>query len=76
MRIRKIAQEDSSAFLELNLKLDTETKFISFGGGERTTTLDQMESRIQNTLQSTNEVVLCWKKKDKLLVMQWLSVKV
>lgn len=67
MRIRKIALEDASAFLELNHKLDAETKFMLLEAGERTTTLDQMESRIQNTLQSTNEVVFVLEEEGKIV---------
>ena len=57
MNIRRIALDDASAFLELNHKLDAETNFMLMEAGERTTTIEQIESRIKNTLQSTNEEV-------------------
>ena len=57
MNIRMIAIDDASAFLELNYKLDAETNFMLFEAGERTTTIEQIESRIKTTLQSTNEMV-------------------
>ena len=57
MNIRMIAIDDASAFLELNYKLDAETNFMLFEAGERTTTIEQIESRIKATLQSTNEMV-------------------
>ena len=55
MNIRMIATDDASAFLELNHKLDAETNFMLFEAGERTTTIEQIESRIKTTLQSTSK---------------------
>ena len=57
MKIRMICAEDAQPFLELNHKLDAETKLMLFEPGERSTTVQQVEKRIEHTLARDNEAV-------------------
>ncbi len=56
--IRQIAVGDAGAFLELRRKLDQETAFMLFEPGERTTTVEEQEKRIEKLLSSGNQTVL------------------
>jgi len=57
MNIRIIAPKDAQLFLELNHRLDNETKFMMLEPGERTTTVEQVRNRIEHTLKQDNEAV-------------------
>ena len=57
MNIRMIAPEDAQQFLELNHKLDDETKWMLLEPGERTNTAEQTRNRIEHTLKQDNEAV-------------------
>ena len=52
-----IAPEDAQQFLELNHKLDDETKWMLLEPGERTNTAEQTRNRIEHTLKQDNEAV-------------------
>ena len=57
MQIRQITQEDTLAFLRLNQQLDSETKLMLLEPDERTTTVEQIQHRIEYTMRQDNEVV-------------------
>ena len=57
MQIRQITQEDALAFLRLNQQLDSETKLMLLEPDERTTTVEQIQHRIEYTMRQDNEVV-------------------
>ena len=57
MHIRQITQDDALDFLELNHQLDSETQLMLLEPGERTTTVEQIQHRIECTLQEDNEMV-------------------
>ncbi len=57
MNIRMIASGEAQRFLELNHRLDRETKFMLLEPGERTTTVDLVQERIEHTLKQDNEAV-------------------
>lgn len=57
MNIRMIESKDALSFLDLNHKLDGETKFMILEPGERTTNVEQVQNRIEHTLQQNNEAV-------------------
>ena len=57
MNIRMITSGEAQPFLELNHRLDRETKFMLLEPGERTTTVDLMQDRIEHTLEQDNEAV-------------------
>tara|TARA_B100000683_G_scaffold240707_1_gene248105 strand:- start:74 stop:559 length:486 start_codon:yes stop_codon:yes gene_type:complete len=52
-----IASKDAQLFLELNHKLDGETKFMMLEPGERTTTVEQVQNRIKHMVHQDNEAV-------------------
>ena len=57
MNIRMIAPEDIQLFLELNHQLDGETQLMLLEPGERTTTVQQVRNRIENTVKQDHEAV-------------------
>ena len=57
MRIRMICAKDAQQFLELNHKLDVETKLMLLEPGERSTTVQQVQTRIEHTVAKDNEAV-------------------
>lgn len=57
MNIRMIVPEDAQPFLELNHRLDRETRLMLLEPGERTTTVEQVRNRIKHTLKQDNEAV-------------------
>ena len=67
MNIRMIESKDALSFLDLNHKLDGETKFMMLEPGERTTTAEQVRNRIEHTLQQNNEAVFVLEIENKLV---------
>ena len=57
MQIRQITEEDATAFLKLNHQLDSETQMMLMEPDERTTTVEQIQRRIEYTMRQDNEVV-------------------
>ena len=57
MQIRLIEYEDAHAFLTLNHQLDCETQMMLLEPNERTTTVEQIQRRIEFTEQQDNERV-------------------
>ena len=57
MKVRMISANDAEQFLELNQKLDNETKFMLLESGERKGSVDKIEERIELTLKKSNEAV-------------------
>ena len=57
MQIRLLEHEDAHAFLNLNHQLDSETQMMLLEPNERTTTVEQIQRRIECTVQQENEVV-------------------
>ncbi len=58
MHIRPILPTDAPAFLDLLHALDRETKFMYFEPGERTSTLEDIQQRIERVLSTDNSAVL------------------
>ena len=67
MNIRMIAPEDAQLFLELNHQLDGETQLMLLEPGERTTTVQQVRSRIEYTLKQDHEAVFVVEVENKLV---------
>ena len=57
MQIRLLEHEDAHAFLTLNHQLDGDTQMMLLEPNERTTTVEQIQHRIEFTVQQDNEVV-------------------
>ena len=57
MKIRFLTYEDASGFLTLNHQLDDETQMMLLESNERTTTMEQIQRRIEFTVQQDNEAV-------------------
>ena len=55
--IRAIRESDAGSFLALCKQLDEENKFMMLEPGERTTTLEEQQKRIQDTLSKENQII-------------------
>ena len=58
LTIREITPNDAAAFLDLCLRLDSETSFMMYEPGERRTTVDQQRDIITGILASPNSAVI------------------
>lgn len=63
MEIRKLKKSDGEKFLNLLLRLDHETKFMLYEPGERKTTPQEMETRLESMIQ--HGVVFAVEKNDE-----------
>jgi RimJ/RimL family protein N-acetyltransferase len=52
MEVKSLSAADSSAFLDLLLKLDNETKFMMMEPGERDTSVENTQNRLSNINES------------------------
>lgn len=57
MIIREAEMKDVEQFLKMLKQLDTETKFMLYDPGERTTTIDDIKKKIENS-RETNSLIL------------------
>jgi RimJ/RimL family protein N-acetyltransferase len=55
--IREIRESDAGSFLALCKQLDEENKFMMLEPGERTTTLEEQHTRIQDLLSRENQTI-------------------
>ena len=65
--IREILVSDAAEFLNLNKKLDVETKFMLFEENERNTTLEEQTKMIESMLNSFNSTIFVFSQ-DNILV--------
>jgi RimJ/RimL family protein N-acetyltransferase len=65
--IREIRESDARSFLGLCKQLDEENKFMLLEPGERKTTLEEQEKRIQEILARDNEIIFVAEEQGSLI---------
>lgn len=67
MIIREVQLSDAEALLQLNLKLDEETKFMLFEPDERKMAVDEQKCMIKSVLESPNSTIFVCERDGELI---------
>ncbi len=66
MLVRKVSENDAQAFLNMQLQLDHETKYMMYEPNERSNDVDRTLNNIRMSIQNNN-LLLCAVEEDKIV---------